>query len=85
MSEQLELAERAARSKDYAAAEKYCKEHLAASPTDIKGLRLLALIYSLGRRYGEAVTVVSEVIASVKESQSQAITSIAADGILRKC
>lgn len=63
MSEQLELAERAAKSKDYVAAEKYCKEYLAASPTDREGLRLLAFIYSLGRRYDEAVMTVSEVIA----------------------
>jgi tetratricopeptide (TPR) repeat protein len=70
MSEPLVLAEQAARSNDYVAAEKYCKEHLATSPSDKKGLRLLALIYSLSRRHEEAIMAVSEVIA-LSEDKSE--------------
>lgn len=59
----LDQAEQAARANDYATAEKYCKEHLGAFPSDRKALRLLAFIFSLDRRHDDAIATVSEVIA----------------------
>lgn len=63
MNKPLVLAEQAAKSNDYGAAEKYCKDHLGVFPSDKKGLRLLAFIYSLDHRYDKAIETVSEVIA----------------------
>jgi tetratricopeptide (TPR) repeat protein len=59
----LDLAEQAAKENDYAAAEKYCKDHLEAFPSDRKARRLLAFIFSLDRRHADAIATVSEVLA----------------------
>ena len=62
MSDLLKLAEQSAKAKDYEAAEKHCLAHLATSPDDLKALRYLAFVHSLGNKYADAVGVVSRVI-----------------------
>lgn len=62
MSELLKNAEQAARLEDYAIAEKYCREHLLLMPSDKEGMRLLAFVCALERRYSEAIETITEVI-----------------------